>query len=191
MSYPVLITLCALTTFALHTPCVSAADPPPQPNAVRIGFANPVLMVRDLDASVRFYTEVMGYTVTGRGDITAPVSQRTVGSTRNRPTRSVYLRSSKLSLRDLPASSLALVHIADSDLPQMRRGANPDDAVQGEVMLSLVVEGIDELLRRLTKAGYRVLNGAQPSASGKSRIASALDPDGIRLELYEYTEPPK
>ena len=163
-------------------PPVAAAAAP----SVRIGFANPVLMVRDLDRSVRFYTEVMGYTVVARSDITAPVSQRTVGSTRNQRTRSVYLDSGKLVTREIPASHIALVHIDDASLPQMNRGTNPDDAVQGEVMLSLVVEGLDELLRRLERGGYRILNAAQPSASGKSRIASALDPDGIRLELYEY-----
>ena len=36
--------------------------------------------------------------------------------------------------------------------------------------------------------GYTILNGLQPSASGKSKIASALDPNGIRLEIYEYVD---
>ncbi len=156
--------------------------------AVRIGFANPVLMVKNLQESTRFYTEIMGYEVVGGGPITADVSKRTVGATRDQNTRSVYLRSAKLEDRDLPASGIALVHVADSSLPQMARGEDPNDAVQGEVMLSLVVEGLEELLGRLEAGGYTVLNGLQPSSSGKSMIASALDPNGIRLEMYEYLE---
>ena len=155
---------------------------------VRIGFANPVLMVKDLEESTKFYTEVMGYEVVGGGDIEAAVSKHTVGAIRDQKTRSVYLRSASLLQRDVPPSGLALVHIDDDGLPQMGRGKDPNDAVQGEIMLSLVVEGLEELLARLSDAGYTVLNGLQPSSSGKSNIASALDPNGIRLEMYEYVE---
>ena len=156
--------------------------------AVRIGFANPVLMVKDLEASTKFYTEVMGYEVVGGGDISADVSKHTVGAVRGQKTRSVYLRSAELKHRDLAPSGIALVHIDGGGLPQLTRGEDPNDAVQGEVMLSLVVEGLEELLRRMKEGGYTVLNELQPSASGKSNIASALDPNGIRLEMYEYVE---
>ena len=158
-----------------------------QPN-VRIGLANPVLMVRDLQESTEFYTEIMGYEVIGGGPITAAVSKHTVGANRDQKTEAVYLRSATLIGRDLPASGIALVHIDDNRLPLLDRGAEPHDAVQGEVMLSLVVEGLAELLRRMEEGGYTVLNDLQPSASGKSNIASALDPNGIRLEMYEYVE---
>ena len=155
---------------------------------VRVGLANPVLMVKDLDASTRFYTEVLGYEVVGGGEITAEVSRRTVGANRKQTTRSVYLRSARLKERDLPPSGLALVYIADGDLAQLDRGSDPDDAVQGEIMLSLVVEGLADVLQRMKDGGYTILNDLQPSSSGKSMIASALDPNGIRLEMYEYVE---
>lgn len=177
--------LAALLLSAASSPA-DASDANAEP--VRVSLANPVLMVKDLDASTRFYTEVLGYQVVGGGEITAQVSQRTVGANRNQRTRSVYLRSARLQQRDLPPSGLALIHIADEDLAQMDRGLNPDDAVQGEIMLSLVVEGLGEVLQRMKDRGYTILNDLQPSSSGRSMIASALDPNGIRLEMYEYVE---
>lgn len=155
---------------------------------VRIGFANPVLLVKNLEESRRFYTEVMGYEVIGGGEIEAEVSRHTVGAIRGQTTQSVYLRSASLIDRDVAPSGIALVHIAGGGLPQMERGDDPNDAVQGEVMLSLVVEGLAELIQRMKDGGFTVLNDMQPSASGKSYIASALDPNGIRLEMYEYVE---
>ena len=101
----------------------------------------------------------------------------------------MYLRSAALQDRDLAPSGIALVHIQDSDLPQMNRGVTTRTMrCKGEVMLSLVVEGLEELLRRMDERGFTILNGIQPSASGKSNIASALDPNGIRLEMYEYVK---
>ena len=176
-----------LAALMLAWGCAAAALGNDAP-AVRIGLANPVLMVKDLEASTRFYTEVMGYEVIGDGEITAQVSKLTVGASRDQNTRVVYLRSAALVERELPASALALVYIEDDQLPQLTRGADPEDAVQGEVMLSLVVEGLEELLRRMEAGGYTILNGLQPSSSGRSMIASALDPNGVRLEMYEYLE---
>lgn len=158
---------------------------------VRIGFANPVLMVKNLEESQRFYQDIMGYEVTGGGEITAEVSRHTVGAIKGQKTRSVYMRSAKLKDRDIAPSGIALVHIEDDRLPQLRRGYDPNHAVQGEIMLSLVVEGLEELLARVKAAGYTVLNDLEPSSSGKSMIASILDPNGIRLEMYEYVAPPE
>lgn len=177
------LTICLFTAAAL----ADEHETPP----VRIGFANPVLIVKDLEESKRFYRDIMGYEVTGGGEITADVSRRTVGATRGQTTRSVYMRSAKLKDRDVAPSGIALVYIEDDGLPQMKRGDDSHDAVQGEIMLSLVVEGLGELLERMRSAGYTVLNKMEPSSSGKSMIASALDPNGIRLEMYEYLEPPK
>jgi catechol 2,3-dioxygenase-like lactoylglutathione lyase family enzyme len=177
--------LAALLLSAALAPA-SASDTNAAP--VRVSLANPVLMVKDLDASTRFYTEVLGYEVIGGGEITAEVSRRTVGANRNQRTRSVYLRSARLTERDLPPSGLALIHIADEDLAKLERGSDPEDAVQGEIMLSLVVEGLAEVLQRMKDGGYTILNDLQPSSSGRSMIASALDPNGIRLEMYEYVE---
>jgi len=155
---------------------------------VRIGFANPVLIVKNLEESTKFYTEIMGYEVVGGGPMSSATSKHTVGATRDQNTQSVYLRSAQLVQRDLAPSGIALIHIEDENLPQLQRAHDPNDAVQGEVMLSLVVEGLEELVRRIDEGGYTILNGLQPSASGKSNIASALDPSGIRLEMYEYVE---
>lgn len=170
----------------LQAPAVAGAEQ--SEPAVRIGFANPVLIVKDLEESTKFYTEIMGYEVVGGGSITASSSKHTVGAVADQNTRSVYLRSAKLTQRDLDPSGIALIYIEDSGLPQMKRGDDPNDAVQGEVMLSLVVEGLEELLRRMEEGGHTILNDLQPSSSGKSNIASALDPSGIRLEMYEYME---
>ena len=179
------VLICALA-LCLASTAVSAEEHAVSP--VRISFANPVLQVKDLDASVKFYSEIMGYEIVESGEIEADVSKRTVGATRDQVTRSVYMRSAELQDRDLPPSGIALIYIEDDTLPQMERGADPEDAVQGEIMLSLVVEGLDELIARMKAAGHTVLNDPQPSASGKSRIASAVDPSGIRLEMYEYVE---
>lgn len=169
----------------LWIPMAGAVDSEP---VVRIGLANPVLIVKDLEESTKFYTEIMGYEVVGGGPIESPVSKRTVGAIRDQNTRAVYLSSAKLEKRDLDPSGIALIHIEDTDLPQMQRGQHANDAVQGEVMLSLVVEGLEALLQRMDQGGYTILNNLQLSSSGKSNIASALDPNGIRLEMYEYLE---
>ena len=177
-----------ITTAALLAALLPALSYGGYTNAVsaRVALANPIIVVKDLAASKQFYTTFLGYEVTADSEITAEVSKRTIGAVRNQRTRNVYLRSQKLQGRDRSASELALVHIDDARLPRIRRGKDPHDAVRGEVMLSLIVEGLEDVVRRMAAAGVTILSPVQLSATGKSRIASVLDPNGVRLEMYEY-----
>ena len=45
---------------------------------------------------------------------------------------------------------------------------------------------IDEIDRRMKKAGIPIVAPLGLSGSGRSRSMAVLDPNGIRVEMYEY-----
>lgn len=158
-----------------------------QDSNIRAALSNPILITRDLDASVNFYLSCYGFERTGGGEITADVSKRTVGAAEDQTARSVYIRAKPLQTREPRLTGFALIEIEGGDaLPELPRVTGDNAAIRGEVILSLIVESIDDIVTCSEANGGTILNAPEPSSSGKSMIASLVDPGGVRIEMYEY-----
>ncbi len=158
-----------------------------QDGGIRANLANPIIVVQDMDASVRFYTQCLGFSIIGEGDISADVSKRTIGAAPDQSARAVYLRGADLQDRDPRPTGIALIEITGGDaLSGIPRTASDHAAIRGEAMLSLIIEGIDDVMACAKAEGVTILNDIELSAQGRSRIASMIDPSGVRIEMYEY-----
>ena len=158
-----------------------------QDSGIRANLSNPILITRDLDASVNFYLSCYGFERTGGGEITADVSKRTVGAAEDQTARSVYIRAKPLQTREPRLTGFALIEIEGGDaLPELPRVTGDNAAIRGEVILSLIVERIDDIVACSEANGGTILNAPEPSSSGRSQIASLVDPGGVRIEMYEY-----
>lgn len=172
----------ALVAASLSTTSVLAQD-----SGIRANLSNPILITRDLDASVNFYLACFGFERSGGGEITADVSKRTVGAAEDQTARSVYIRAKPLQNREPRLTGFALIEITGGEaLPDLPRVTGDNAAIRGEVILSLIVERIDEIVTCSEANGGTILNAPEPSSSGKSQIASLVDPGGVRIEMYEY-----
>jgi predicted enzyme related to lactoylglutathione lyase len=158
-----------------------------QDSDIRANLSNPILIVKDLDASVNFYLSCFGFERTGGGEITADVSKRTVGAAPDQTARSAYIRAKPLQNREPRLTGFAIVEISGGDEPAILPRVDGDNgAIHGEVILSLIVERIEDIVTCAMANGGSVLNEPEPSSSGKSVIASLVDPGGVRIEMYEY-----
>lgn len=172
---------------AIAMTSLSASGVAAQDSNIRANLSNPILITRDLDASVDFYTSCFGFERSGGGEITADVSKRTIGAAEDQTARSVYIRAKPLQNREPRLTGFALIEITGGDpLPEVPRVTGDNAAIRGEVLLSLIVESINEIVSCSEANGGTILNAPEPSSSGKSQIASLVDPGGVRIEMYEY-----
>ena len=142
-------------------------------------------VTQDLDTSVAFYTTFLGYKELGRSEITADKSRQVVGATGDGTVRYVSLAPAMWSPEDSGYAGISFIEIPGAaSSPFNQDGARPSGA--GELVLAHRVENIDEIDRRMKKAGVPIVAPLGLSGSGRSRSMAVLDPNGIRVEMYEY-----
>lgn len=142
-------------------------------------------VTRDLDASVSFYTTFLGYKELGRSEITADKSRQVVGASSAGTVGYVSLAPAMWSREDSTYAGISFIEIPDAVAsPFDQDGARHSRA--GELVLAHRVSNIDEIARRMKKAGIPIVAPLGLSGSGRSRSMAVLDPNGIRVEMYEY-----
>ena len=153
-----------------------------QPTAV---LRSSSFVTRDLDASVAFYTTYLGYKELGRSEVTADKSRQVVGATRPGTVRYVSLAPAAWSREDSSYAGISFMEITDAEgSPFDQDGSRPSRA--GELVLAHRVSNIDEIARRMAAAGVPIVAPLGLSGSGRSRSMAVLDPNGTRVEMYEY-----
>ena len=142
-------------------------------------------VTRDLDASVAFYTTYLGYKELGRSEITAAKSRQVVGATGTDTVRYVSLAPAMWSRENSLYAGISFIEIPTGEAsPFDQNGARPSRA--GELVLAHRVSNIDEIARRMRDADIPIVAPLGLSGSGRSRSMAVLDPNGIRVEMYEY-----
>ena len=142
-------------------------------------------VTHDLEASVAFYTEYLGYRELGRSEITAEKSRQVVGATGDGTVRYVSLAPAMWSREDNAYAGVSFIEIPESDAsPFDQNAARPSRG--GELILAHRVTNIDEIARRMADDDVPIVAPLSLSGSGKSRSMAVLDPNGIRVEMYEY-----
>jgi lactoylglutathione lyase len=121
-----------------------------------------MIRVVDLEKSIHFYREGLGFTVVSRDEYA-----------KDRFTL-VFLRAPGDAGEDAPM--IELTH--NWDTKSYQRG----DAY-GHV--AYAVDSIDEIQRRLRKHGYDLSWGPGQTPSGTRKMAFVDDPDGYEIELLE------
>jgi catechol 2,3-dioxygenase-like lactoylglutathione lyase family enzyme len=114
--------------------------------------------IRDLDASLAFYTETLGAEVVDRLFMTTARVDR------------VHLQ--------LATGLVELLHHRDVD----------PDATYGLNHIGFMTDDLDGDYARLTGAGYAEISAPRVAGSGQGRLAFLADPNGVRVELLQRTE---
>lgn len=114
--------------------------------------------IRDLDASLAFYTEMVGAEVVDRLFMSGPRVDR------------VHIQ--------LATGLVELLHNRDVD----------PDATYGLNHVGFMTDDLDGDYARLTGAGYAEISAPKVAGSGQGRLAFLADPNGVRVELLQRSE---
>lgn len=147
---------------------------------------NAAIYVKDMEASLKFYTEYMGFINRSDSPVTPGKSKDTLGIDQEIDTRIVYL-SPKPEYTEPGsfAGGLALVEIKSDTLHEYNRVMDSIKAVHGETTMVHRVQNIKKIYKSLVDNGIQIVTTLSPSATGRSMSFSAFDPNGIRVEMYE------
>jgi catechol 2,3-dioxygenase-like lactoylglutathione lyase family enzyme len=131
------------------------------------------LCVSDLDASLRFYCDGLGFTPAGTFELSSSELEGLDGSLEvDGP---AALTSQFITLGDLKIELLAFHDPAPHGAPSTARNQ------RGLTHLSFLVDDVDVASQRLTHFGGTIVDGTR-SKPGID-IVFLADPDGVRVEL--------
>lgn len=147
-------------------------------------------VTNDVDACIEFYTTLLGYEIIGDATVTAEKSRRVLGAPAGREVkRYVAMAPAGWSIEayrdgDLRAgvSFIEIEGVAPSPFDQDGERASR----AGELVLAHRVTNIDEIARRVAAMNVPIVAPLGKSGSGKSVSMAILDPNGVRIEMYEY-----
>ena len=180
MRYPVAIVFAALVSA-----CAGTTQPAPSTATPVLGaqIRAATFVTTDLDASVAFYTDYLGFRELRRSGVEAAKSRRVIGLEGTAPAQYVSLAPADWT----PDSGLAGISFIGIEPMAGTPAPDPGRAARGgEVILSSRTVGLEALSRRFAADGVPVIAPYGPSGSGRSMSMAVLDPNGIRVELYEY-----
>jgi catechol 2,3-dioxygenase-like lactoylglutathione lyase family enzyme len=161
----------ALALLALPGATTRAADPAFTGGAIHVG-----VVVSDLDASVAFYTDVIGMKKTGAFDVDAAFGESS-GLTDGLP-----FHVEVLGLRDGPGATQFKLMSFEADA-KTAKSTHIEDAL-GMQYITLMVEDLAPFVERIKAAGVPFL-GETPIPLGDSgnHFVLVQDPDGTFIEL--------
>ena len=108
-----------------------------------------------------------------------------VGAKEGETVKYVSLAPQAWSKEDRPYAGISFVEIRSAEPSpfDQKPGRKPREA---EIILAHRAYNIDEVARRVPAAGIPAVAQLSHSGSAKSMSMAMLDPNGIRVELYEY-----
>ena len=165
-------------------------------NRLTGGMAGAVIGVTDMDASVKFYKEVLGYDIV-RCDVTAPFSMHCVIPESDRKCRRVILASPKRrgAFADLFGdSTIELVQALEYTPRKIYEGRYWGDP--GFIQVCFDVAGMDAMKKFCAEKGHPFTVDSCPDGEvfdmgdASGRFAYIEDPDGTLIELVETGKVP-
>jgi catechol 2,3-dioxygenase-like lactoylglutathione lyase family enzyme len=163
-------TMTAAALLALLAGAASAGDTFAE-SAIHIG-----VVTKDLDASVAFYTDVIGMKKTGGFEVDSAFGKAS-GLTRGLPFSVTVLK-----LKDAPEAAQFKLMSFDKDA-ETPRSAHIEDAL-GVQYITLMVADLTPVVARLKAAGTPFLGETPvPLGDGGNHFVLVQDPDGTFIEL--------
>ena len=134
-------------------------------------------VVRDIESSVAFYTDVMGLELTARREVSGEFIEKVVG-----------FKDAHLKIALLNMGEGHILELVQYIVPPSAEGhINRNDL--GATHLAFFVENLDEFYATLSQRGLQFIS-PPPSLeeNGKvvAKVAYAQDPDGNWLEFGEF-----
>lgn len=138
------------------------------------------IVVSDLEASLKFYTEVLGCKKASSFEVDAKRATA-FGLTDNQPAKITVLALGDSDAR----TSLKLMSFPEA--PGKKADHEFIHSTLGFSYLTLFVTDMDAALERLKKADVKLLGETPAPLGGKTKIAVVRDPDGNFVELIGPT----
>lgn len=157
------------------------SDAPPRAQIGSVGF-----ITNDLDATIDFYTHVLGLTVVGTADVTADKTRGVIGVHSEEAVRYVALASQSWVEGNKSVAIISFFEVPSAPSSNLTQNA-ARVSIPGEAVLGLNVDDVDKVAARAKERGATVLAPLGESGTSRtSRSIALLDPNGIRVEVYEY-----
>jgi lactoylglutathione lyase len=129
--------------------------------AIRLHIDHVHAVATDMDRSIAFYTDILGFDLLRRLEFGPPDARRQLA----------YVGTDNMVIELVPP--------ADPSNPLGGTGARP---------LAMTVDDMDSVLRELESKGVAVAGAARPGFSFQGRTAVVQDPSGVAIELREWQE---
>jgi catechol 2,3-dioxygenase-like lactoylglutathione lyase family enzyme len=144
-----------------------------------VGVAHTGITTSDLDRCIRFFRDVLAMPVTEPALYDDPIMARITG---------IPEAAIRIAYVDLPGHRLELLQYLR---PLERRVSDLRPCDSGHLHVSLMVEGIDSLSRRMEKAGFELAGPIQRvEEAGGFRVIYTYGFDGMVIELMDFTKSP-
>lgn len=141
-------------------------------------------VTKDLETSIKFYTEFLGFKVRKRIKINTPGGLANFGVTGDKELNYVSLVPAEFS-EEKPILGINFIEIHEAaSTPFAQEGKRTP--IAGEQMMAFSVKSLKKIEKHMQKAGIPIVAPLTPSATGKSMTLAVLDPNGIRIQMYEY-----
>jgi lactoylglutathione lyase len=139
------------------------------------------LQVADLDRSLAYYVDLLGFEVEQQWEVAAPYVAELVGYP------NVRIRVAMLRL---PGTDDRLEIVEYNDVP--KRAVDTSTANPGTAHVCLLVDDVGALYERLVEGGHATVSppiGPTEGPNVGQVMMYAIDPDGIRLEIKAAAAP--
>ncbi|GLQ22097.1 VOC family protein [Algimonas porphyrae] len=142
-------------------------------------------VTRDLDASIYFYTEYLNYSVRRRTKIDEPASLAVFGMAEGAIDYAALVPHSFSSETPYPGLNFAEVAVLDdgADSSNLKRRL-----YAGEPLFAFSVQGISLIEEKMRNDNVLFIVPLAVSATGRSMTLTVLDPNGMRVQMYEMLE---
>jgi catechol 2,3-dioxygenase-like lactoylglutathione lyase family enzyme len=142
-----------------------------------VGVAHTGITTSDLDRCIGFFRDILGMPVTEPVLYDDPIMGRITG---------IPEAVIRIAYVDLPGHRLELLQYLR---PLQRRVSDLRPCDSGHLHLSLMVEGIDSLSRRMAKVGFELTGPIQRvEDAGGFRVIYTYGFDGLVIELMDFTK---
>lgn len=152
--------------------------------AITATISGAAFVTKNLEESIDFYKNYLGFKERKRIKIDTPGGLANFGVTGDKSLNYVALVPAEFS-KENPMLGINFIEINEaSNTPFSQDGKRTP--IAGELMVAYAVKGLAEIERRMRKASIPIVASLTPSATGKSMTLAVLDPNGIRVQMYEY-----
>lgn len=144
-------------------------------------------LTKDVTATVQFYVDMLGFKENRRFEINDKNSLAVFGLTDVEKVDYISLLPTGWGKGGEIAPGINLVAVPNA------QSSMYDQDVQrtpfaSELIMAFSVTGLRKIETMMRDAGIRVIVPLTPSATGKSLTLTVLDPNGVRIQLYEYVK---
>ncbi len=139
----------------------------------------------DAEKSAAFYVDFLGFKILRDSTTQSEATRAVYGLLAQESVRIILVVPSIWSREDPNHLGIAFAEIAgDADHPFPSNVSRLPR--KGEPTIGFEVTGLVQIIERMEAAGIPTVVPLAPSATGRSQAVTVLDPNGMRIQLYEY-----